>query len=282
MQNTIKFAVIGDCHYSDKGNYAQRDCLGANDRLSKIIDILNSKQLDFVFSMGDLGDGHSKDEATTVLKTFEKSKYPVKFAVGNHDLVTRSDDEYMKLVGMPSPNYCFSLNGFTFIALNPFEMSIYSKKEEDRNAYWAFRKQNPDTPVQKWPGLLRGDTWTWFEETLENAKIKNEKVIVFCHVPVLDLACLRLAANEDENEPLARIIEYERMLNLMDKYKNIIAYFAGHYHPGGLAVRNGVVHKTVRSVCDHSLLTACVVSMDDNLMKIEGLGMETNFAYKHG
>ena len=281
MEKTVKFAVIGDCHYSEKGNYAQRDCLGANKRLSEIIDIVNNKRLDFVFSMGDLGDGHSKDEAVTVLETFKKSKYPVKFAVGNHDLVTRSEDDHMKLAGMPAPNYCFSLGGFAFIVLNPFEMSIYSRKEEDRNSYWLFRKQHPDTPVQQWPGLFKENTWKWLKETLENAEAKNEKVILFCHVPVLDLACLRLSANSDENVPLARILEHERMLKLMDNYKNIVAFFAGHYHPGGLAVRSGVVHKTVRSVCDHSLPTACIVSIDENLIKIEGLGMETNFSYEY-
>ena len=279
MQNAIKFAVIGDCHYSEKQNYGQRDCLGANNRLSEIIDELNLKQLDFVFSMGDLGDGHSKDEALTVLETFKKSKYPVKFAVGNHDLVMRSEDDHMKLAGMPAPNYCFLLGGVKFIVLNPFEMSIYSRSQEDRNAYWLYRKQNPDTPVQQWPGLFKDNTWSWLKETLENAKNKSEKVIIFCHVPVLDLACLRLGSSSDE--PLARIIEHDRMLNLMDEYKNILAYFAGHYHQGGLAVRNGVVHKTVRSVCDYSLPTACIVTVDENMIKLEGLGTETNFVYKY-
>ena len=70
MENVLKFAVIGDCHHSYKQNYGSRDCLGANKRLSEIIDILNQKDLDFVFSMGDLGDGHSVEEAPAVLETF--------------------------------------------------------------------------------------------------------------------------------------------------------------------------------------------------------------------
>ena len=279
MQNTIRFAIIGDCHSSNSNLFPHRDCVAANGRLSDIIDILNTKQLDFVFSMGDLGDGRAEDEVPTVLETFQKSNHPVKFAVGNHDLVKRSEEEHMKLVGMPAPNYSFSQNGFTFVVINPFEMSIYSRKEEDRNAYWAFRKQNPETPVQQWPGLLKENTWRWMEETLDNAKTKKEKVILFCHVPVLDLACLRLGGNS--NEPLARMIEHDRMLTLMDRYQNILAFFAGHYHPGGLAVRNGVIHKTVRSVCDHRSPTACIVSIGENRITIEGFGMETNFAYQY-
>jgi len=33
--NAVKFAVIGDCHYSKKGNYSTRDCLGAKNQLQK-------------------------------------------------------------------------------------------------------------------------------------------------------------------------------------------------------------------------------------------------------
>lgn len=56
MSDTVKFAVIGDCHYSKKGNYATRDCLGARDKLRGIIEKLNERNLDFVFSLGDRHD----------------------------------------------------------------------------------------------------------------------------------------------------------------------------------------------------------------------------------
>ncbi len=281
MGDVLKFAVIGDCHHSYKQNYGQRDCLGANNRLSEIIDILNEKELDFVFSMGDLGDGHTEEEAPAVLKTFEKSTSPVKYAVGNHDLCVRSDVEHMKLIGMPGTSYDFKIKGFRFIVLNPFERSRYSRVEEDRKFYWDFRKSHPEVPVQEWPGFFKESTWAWLEGLLDEAQKNSENVILFCHVPVLSDACARPDGDPGEKDPTARIIEHERMLALMDKYANIRAYIAGHYHPGGLIIRNGVMHKTVRSVCDYHFPTACVMLADDEKIKIDGIGMETSFIHRY-
>jgi hypothetical protein len=69
----IKFAVIGDSHYSTEGNYSTRDCLGAKKQVQKIVDKLNNYKLDFVFSLGDLGDGRSKSEIPEVLEVYAKS-----------------------------------------------------------------------------------------------------------------------------------------------------------------------------------------------------------------
>ena len=281
MENVLKFAVIGDCHHSYKQNYGSRDCLGANKRLSETVDILNEKDLDFVFSMGDLGDGHSEEEAPAVLETLARCNVPVKYAVGNHDLCPRSDVDHMALVGMPGTSYDFAVKGYRFIVLNPFERSRYSRVAEDKQFYWDFRKNNPDVPVQEWPGFFKEETWGWLESTLDAAKENGENVIIFCHVPALSDACARPDGDPGEKDPTARLVEYERMLKLMDRYENIRAYIAGHYHPGGLVIRNGVMHKTVRSVCDYHVPTACVMLADSERIKIDGIGMETSFIHNY-
>ena len=281
MSETIKFAVIGDCHHSYKANYATRDCLGAKKRLTEIIELLNEKELDFVFSLGDLGDGHEENESSEMLEVFASSKHPVKYAVGNHDLCTRSDIEHMSLVGMPSPTYDFSIKGFRIVVLNAFERSRYSRNKEDHDFYWDFRKNNPDVPVQEWPGLMRDETWEWLEGVFNDAEEKGENVIIFSHVPAWNNACERPMGDPGEKDPTARIIEHERMLALMDRYPNIRAYIAGHYHPGGLAVRKGVMHKTVRSICDFKEPTACIMIADENQIKVDGIGMETNFIHQY-
>ena len=112
--------------------------------------------------------------------------------------------------------------------------------------------------------------------TLDDAVANGEDVVILCHVPVLGESCLR---DPGETEPVARLVEYEKMLALLDKYPNVRAYIAGHYHPGGLAVRKGVVHKTVRSICDFKEETYCLVMLDDEKVRIFGKGMETNFTH---
>ena len=65
----IKFAVLGDCHSSLNGNYSTRNCSGAKKQLERILERLNEEKLDFVLSLGDLGDGHNSDEVLAHNKT---------------------------------------------------------------------------------------------------------------------------------------------------------------------------------------------------------------------
>ena len=117
MHKTVKFAVIGDCHYSLKGNYSTRNCADAKNKLSGIIERLDNQDLDFIFSLGDLGDGHMDTEVPEVLDVLAKSRHPVKIALGNHDLARRGAEEHAELIKMPAPMYDFTVKGFRFIAL---------------------------------------------------------------------------------------------------------------------------------------------------------------------
>lgn len=275
MDSGVRFAVIGDCHYSTKGNYGTRDCLNAKSKLADIIDKLNAEDLDFVFSLGDLGNGDASFEVPEMLEVYAKSRHTVKFCAGNHDLCPRSDVVHMQLVNNTEPMYDFVVKGYRFIVLNPFEMSRYSAVAEDREFYWNFRKNNPDIPVQEWPGLFRETSWQRLENMLNEATKKGEQVIILCHVPVWHLACPPAG-----NDPPARIVEHERMLELLDKYPNLRAYIAGHFHPGGLDVRNGVMHKTVRAVCDFKENTYCIITADSREIAVKGFGMESDYVHK--
>ena len=279
MENSekITFAVIGDCHYSLKGNYSTRDCLGAKDQLERIIDILNNEKLDFVVSLGDLGDGHSKDEVLAVKETYKKCVHPVRFVIGNHDLVQRSDSEFAKVMGITEKPHEFCVGNCKFIVLNAFENSIYSRKGENRKAYDDYCERHFGRKLQRWPGIMNKDSWEWLENALNDAQKTKKDVIFFSHVPVWRDACLR---EPGFTEPLARIPEHMEMLDLMDKYTNIRGYIAGHYHNGGVAVRNGVLHKTVRSVCDYKNPTAAIFTLDGNGIKVKGIGDETDFTHE--
>ena len=103
----VRFAVIGDCHHSKTGQHKTRDMLGARKRVSEILDILNKEKLDFVLSLGDTGNGDDINEIPEMLEVFAKSVNPMKYVIGNHDLVLRLDKEVAKLYSMPAPFYDF-------------------------------------------------------------------------------------------------------------------------------------------------------------------------------
>ncbi len=278
MSHIIRFAVVGDCHYSFDKNYSVRDCLGAKKQLQRIIDILNTKQLDFVVSLGDLGDGKSEQEVPEIKQTFESCTAPVKYVIGNHDLCRRHADQHAALLGISHKPYDFIADNYRFIILNAFENSRYSKNQNDKQRYSDFCDKYTGRLFQRWPGIMSEQSYTWLENTLNSAKEQNQEVILISHVPVWHDACKR---KPDENEPVARIADHIELLNLMDNYDNIRSYIAGHYHNGGTAIRKGVLHKTVRSVCDWKEPTACIFTVYNDKICVEGIGNETSITHKY-
>lgn len=266
----VKFAVIGDCHHSKRGNYSTRDCLGARKQLQKIIDTTNTYELDFVLSLGDMGDGFDMSETPEMLEVYAGSVNPVKFTIGNHDLCTRNDEEHAKFVGMPAPFYDYEIKNYKFVVLNAFEQSRYSPADsENRKVYEKFVEENQWLRFQPWPGLMTEESWQRLENILTDATAKNMNIILFSHVPTLGFA----------GEHPARLPEHIRMIELLDRFPNVRAYISGHCHGGGLSVRNGVMHKTLRSVCDHPEPTACIFEADDTSIIISGIGNETDFTH---
>ena len=131
-------------------------------------------------------------------------------------------------------------------------------------------KKNDYLKIQPWPGVFSEQTWQWLESLLSDARDKGMNVIIFSHVPAVGFA---------EGEP-ARLPEHIRMAELLDKFPNVRAYIAGHCHGGGMTVRKGVMHKTMRSVCDNAEPTACIFAGDENKISVEGIGNETDFTHK--
>ena len=266
----IRFAVIGDCHYSTAGNYGTRDCLGAKNRLNEIIEILNKEKLDFVLSLGDIGNGNDKSEIPEMLEIFKSSHHPLRFVIGNHDLCRYTAEDVAKMTGMPNPFYDFELENYKFIVLNAFEQSMYCPKDSNEyKVYQKFAETHHWLKFQPWPGIMTETSWEKLENLLLESKEKNQNVIVFSHVPI----------NGFGGETPARLIEFQRMLDLLDRFPNVRSYIAGHCHGGDLSVRGGVLHKTVKSVCDTPEPTACIFVAGDNQIEISGIGAENDFIH---
>lgn len=274
--NGIKFAVIGDCHHSHAGNRCKtRDCTTAKRRLETLISELNEQELDFVMSLGDLGDGCSDDEIPEMLEVFKTSKNPVYFTIGNHDLHRRSATEVAKLFGIPAPFYDFKIKNFRLIVLNAFERSRYSyENKEDMDYFWNYFESHKWRRLQEWPGFMTDASYEKLKNILDDAKKNDENVIMFSHVPALGRA-------SDEH---AFIPDSVRLLNLMDNYDNIRAYIAGHMHFGGFRFRNGVLHKTMQALCETAVLqqpqpNATIVTADNSQMSLNGIGNENNILH---
>ena len=88
----VSFALIGDVQFADREPWAGRVFRESRVLLHETIRELNGKNLDFIVSLGDLGDGLAKSEVPAILEEYAKSAHPVKYVAGNHDFVKNSEE----------------------------------------------------------------------------------------------------------------------------------------------------------------------------------------------
>lgn len=267
----VSFALIGDPQYADRDPCGERNYRSGHRLHRETILALNQiHDLDFVVSLGDLGDGFSREEIPLMLENLRLSAAPVRHVVGNHDYVQYSEAELLNLFGLNSMFYDFSVGKVRFIVLNGLDVSRFSPPGSARRRLAAeFRAAHPWLELREWDGMLSQSSREYLRERLESSRDAGELAVIFCHVPLwLD------AGGEN-----ARMWDHQELLELLDGFDHLRGWFAGHYHPGGIALRNGVLHKTVRAICNSAVPTATVVRIYPDRIELEGIGEETNFTF---
>lgn len=261
----VSFALIGDVQFADRDPWAGRIFRESRVLLRKTIHELNAKKLDFIVSLGDLGDGLDKNEIPAILEEYAESVHPVKYVVGNHDFVKNSEEELKRLFGLDDLFYTFKAGGIEFIVLNGLDVSRFAPPGSKRYAqYEEYKIEHPWRKLREWDGMLSAESRRWLRARLEQAQKENENVILISHVPLL---------NDDTN---AYMWDRAEILDILDEYPNVKAFFAGHYHPGGLQQRKGVLHKTVKAICNCTEPTACICHVYEDRIELEGFGEESD------
>ncbi len=269
MERTT-FALIGDPQYADREPWNGRNYADGLALHKSLISALNQRDLDFLVNLGDLGDGIAKEEVPVMLESCAASVHPFRHVVGNHDFVQNSESELKRLLNLDSFFYDFARNGVRFLVLNGLDESRFAPRGSERYAnYERYKREHPYRELREWDGMLSAASKQWLREKLDQARDRGEDVIVFSHVPV----CREASGGN------AVMWDHAELLTLLDSYSNIRAFFAGHYHPGGLACRNGVLHKTVKALCNVSVPTACVCHVYEDRIVLEGIGEEGSFVH---
>lgn len=267
----VSFALIGDPQYADREPCGERNYQYGHALHGETIHKLNRiEDLDFIVSLGDLGDGFSREEIPLMMKNFRETACPVRYVVGNHDFVQYSESELMDLFGLNSLFYDFAVGKVRFLVLNGLDVSRFSPPGSERRRMAAeFRAEHPWLELREWDGMLSPASMNDLKRKLEESRDAGELVVILCHVPLL------LEASGEN----ARMWNHQELLKLLDSFDHVRAWFAGHYHPGGIALRNGVLHKTVRAICNSAVPTASIVRIYPDRMELEGIGEETDFLF---
>jgi hypothetical protein len=240
------FGVLTDVHYADKESNHYRFYRTALRKLDECVADLNRRRPAFVIQLGDIvdGDRDNVDELVTdldsVLQVYNGLMAPKYHVVGNHCLLVGEEVLRQKL-HMERFYYDFSVpsvEGWRFVVLDG----------------------NATKDVVTGRAQLE-----WFRSTLDKAARNGEKVICFCHYPLLEAAAARhrMMANP------------EPFLKAMDDAHCVAAWFAGHYHAGGYAIRNGVHHVTLKAMIEAPVHTAyALIELHADRIREIGIGSE--------
>lgn len=216
----LKFVQISDVHFSTRNvNTSFKLTAESGKILDDVIDqVNNTPDVNFVMFSGDLIDKPFEKELQAVLPHVEKLKYPWYVLFGNHDVcvggyLTKS--LYFDIVSKHNENFNFEKPYYSFVPRKGYKVIVLDTII--------------DTRITS-NGNIYPEELKWLDEELN--KSKKDIVLIFMHVPI--------------TEPFPS--EGHRLLNagavqaIIEKYKNPIGVFQGHYHASRITQKGNVLY----------------------------------------
>jgi manganese-dependent ADP-ribose/CDP-alcohol diphosphatase len=239
----LSIGLVADPQFADIPPIGTRHYRQSIGKLTEAVEHFNGQELDFCVNAGDFIDRFwaSFDE---ISKPLAKSRHKFHHLLGNHDfdLLDSFKSRVPERLGMPQRYYSVMRPGFCFAMLDTTDVSPYSHPKDspetaEANArlmeYAAKRAPN----AQSWNGALSDRQLAWFEETCKTAAAQNQKVIAFAHHPILP-AAIHTAWNSDA------------VLRIIERNKNVVAWFNGHNHAGDFAIHHQVPCTTLKGMVE--------------------------------
>jgi len=272
----FRFGIVADPQYAPVVPNLKSNRYYANSlwKLSEAIDVLNKQDLQFVATLGDIIDRHW-ESFSHVLPLYDKLDHPSVLLLGNHDYDIAAEylNSVLRTTGLEKAYYDFAGGGYRFIMLDGNDVSLFAPPKDDPRREVATKrldelKAKGAANAQSWNGSLGDEQFAWLEATIQKADAAGEKVIVMCHYPVFP-------PNEHN------LWDADRIVDLVAKSKNVVAYFNGHNHAGNYGELNGKHFVNFKGMVDTPATSAySVVEVYPDRLEIIGYGREENRSLK--
>jgi manganese-dependent ADP-ribose/CDP-alcohol diphosphatase len=238
----FSFGIIADVQYADSDPAGTRYYRASLSKLREAVNTFRKDSVDFVITLGDMIDKdiRSFDPLFDILDSSGLRFYHV---TGNHDYSVEKKykmelpSEYSSRPGY----YSVISKDFRLIFLNGNEISTYSSNNKTiirkANALLDSLKKRGDQNAMEWNGGISDKQLLWFDNQMNEAKIKNEKVLIFCHFPILP-------------ENVHNLINYREVLLVLKKYQNTVAWFNGHNHSGNYGSYDKIHFVTMKGMVE--------------------------------
>ena len=269
----LQIGIISDpqyCHCSPQNTRFYPQSLG---KLKTAIDTINTYKPDFVITLGDITDRYDQD-LDSILPIYSSLQSPYYFLLGNHEFEYIEDSAKKYIVSkldMPDYYYSFVKNNWRFLVLDGTELQTFTiplhpelKEEGD-----SIRLSVAGAPnAAEWNGGISKKQQNWIRQQLTEAYLSKQEVIVFCHFPV----------NPDGHSK--NLWNSQDIIDILDSYPNLVAYIAGHYHPGNYVFKSGKHYLTHKGMVEtESNNSFSVLSIYPGKMIQNGYGLNQDRSF---
>jgi manganese-dependent ADP-ribose/CDP-alcohol diphosphatase len=263
----FSFGLFSDVQYCDCPTAGSRYYRNSISKFGEAISAYNQQDLAFAIHLGDFIDRHYESFDTLLL--LQKSlKAPLYQVLGNHDFDV-AEKQIRKVpgrLGLKKRYYDFSIGTFRFIVLDGNDVSLQASKGSRHYAAAQAQLQKLQEigrqSAKPYNGGLSKKQLQWLQNRLEQAKQAKESVVIFSHYP----------AFPDDAHTLWNADE---LLEILDQYKHVRAYFNGHNHAGQYEQRKGVHYLNIKGMVETPDQTAySLVRVFEDRIELKGYGRE--------
>lgn len=227
--NNLTFAQISDAHYSSATtNTSYRLTAESGELLQDAISQVNETPgVDFVMFTGDMINTPYQKELMKFFTYANQLRAPWYAVYGNHDICVGgflSKQLYLEMLNAHDKSFNFSKPYYSFTPKKGYKVigldSII------------------DTEITA-NGRIPQEELKWLDKELNRSK--NDTVLIFLHHPII--------------EPLKseshRLLNSDEVLKVLNKYKNPIAIFSGHYHTTKITKQANILYVSTPSLVSY-------------------------------
>ena len=228
--NELNFAQISDAHYSpDKVNTSYRLNAESGKLLKDAIEQINSNNsLEFVVFTGDMINKARKEDLLQFIDIANTINKPWYVAFGNHDIniggyLTKS--KYSEILAQKNKT------------LSKIQKPYYSFTP--KKGYKAIILDTIiDTKITA-NGEIDSTQLKWLDEEIKNSP--KDIILIFTHVPIV----------EPFSSSGHKLINDKEVIEVLQKYKNPIAVFSGHYHTTKIIPKDNILFVSTPSLVSY-------------------------------
>jgi hypothetical protein len=253
-QPVFSFGVMADIQYADQPTAIGRYYRDSIAKLQSCESMLRGEKTSFVVQLGDFVDV-GLENFNRLLPVFQQIPPPRYSVLGNHDVYGIPREVLLKGLEMPGAYYAFSVRGWRFLVLDGMQESVHGGWPESAPRFLAGRdtlaalEKEHAVNAKIWNGAVGEEQRKWLLQNLAEAAERQERVIVFCHLPVLAESC----------RPEHLLWDHAQVLGILESSSSMAAYMNGHDHKGGYAEHKGIHYLTFPAMVEHSAEQSCKV-----------------------